>query len=78
MVLTCVREGMNVIEKQTAALFGVPQLVQAPDGSVTVGDGDHIRVPFLTIRTLVLEAMAFGSFLWEVESHVDSKYKLSQ
>lgn len=76
-MLICDREGVNVIEKQTAALFGVPQLLQAPDGSVSVGEGDHIRVPFLTVRTLVLEAMAFGSFLWEVESHVDSKYKLS-
>ena len=69
---------MNVIEKQTAALFGAPQMVQGADGTVTLGNDDEIRVPFLTVRTLILEAMAFGSFLWQVESHVDSKYKLSQ
>lgn len=69
---------MNVIEKQTAALFGAPQLVQAADGSVTLSNDDEIRVPFLTVSTLILEAMTFGSFLWEVESHVDSKYKLSR
>ena len=66
-----------MIEKQTAALFGAPQLLQAADGSMTVGNDEEIRVPFLTVRTLILEAMAFGSFLWEVESHVDSKYELS-
>jgi len=35
---------------------------------------EHIQISFKGLKRLVLEAVTFGSFLWDVESHVDSRY----
>ncbi|KAL5702853.1 hypothetical protein ACHQM5_028017 [Ranunculus cassubicifolius] len=61
------KEAINVIEKQTWALFGDEKS----------GD-NNIDVTFSSLERLVLEAVAFGSFLWDVESSVDSVYGLKK
>eukprot|EP00850_Spirogloea_muscicola_P021441 SM000249S08252 [mRNA] locus=s249:151687:154175:- [translate_table: standard] len=71
------REGVNVIERHAEALFGRPQLMMGPDGQVTVASDDTVRTSMAGLRRMVLEAVAFGSFLWDVESHVDSQYKVA-
>ncbi|KAG6546904.1 hypothetical protein Mapa_011520 [Marchantia paleacea] len=70
------KESLNVIEKHAEALFGKPEIRVAPDGSFTVESDDTIRVSFSGLRRLVLEAVAFGSFLWDAESYVDSQYNI--
>ncbi|WZZ01564.1 hypothetical protein YC2023_073892 [Brassica napus] len=35
---------------------------------------EHIQISFKGPKRLLLEAVTFGSFLWDVESHVDSRY----
>lgn len=62
------QEVVNVIEKHTWALFG--------DDDIT---GEHeIVITFSSLERLVLEAAAFGSFLWDVERLVDSRYTLKK
>ncbi|KAL5702851.1 hypothetical protein ACHQM5_028015 [Ranunculus cassubicifolius] len=61
------REAINLIEKHTWALFGDEK----------IGD-DNMDVTFTSLERLVLEAVAFGSFLWDVESSVDSVYELTK
>jgi hypothetical protein len=63
-------EAVNVIEKHAWALFGDEKhgLVE-PDREISVTSS--------YLQKLVLEAVAFGSFLWDVESLVDSVYTLS-
>lgn len=65
------REAANLIEKHTWALFGCP--VKKNDD-----DSEIIAVSASGLRRLVLEAVAFGSFLWEVERYVDSVYRLKE
>lgn len=60
------KETVNVVEKHTWAIFG--------DGSI---DGE-IVISFSNLERLALEAVAFGSFLWEVERSVDSTYTLQK
>lgn len=58
------KEAVAIIEKHTEALFG-----RAANG------GDQIiNISIGGLKKLVLEAVAFGSFLWEVETFVDSRY----
>ncbi|KAL5702850.1 hypothetical protein ACHQM5_028014 [Ranunculus cassubicifolius] len=61
------KEAINLIEKHTWALFEDKK----------IGD-DNIDVTFTSLERLVLEAVAFGSFLWDVESSVDSVYGLTK
>lgn len=68
------KEAVSLIEKQTQALFGRPDIKVLDDGSVNAKDGQMITITFIELTHLVLEAAAFGSFLWEAESHVESKY----
>jgi hypothetical protein len=70
------KESLNVIEKHAEALFGKPEIRIAPDGTFKVVSDDTIRVSFSGLRRLVLEAVAFGTFLWDVETSVDSQYSL--
>jgi len=65
------REAANLIEKHTWALFGHPEKNNDDDDKV-------IAVSASGLRRLVLEAVAFGSFLWEVERYVDSVYRLKE
>lgn len=63
------KEVLNLIEKHSCALFG--------DQNVGMLDANEvISTSFLSMKRLVLEAVAFGSFLWDVEEYVDTVYKL--
>lgn len=68
------KEGVNIIEKHAEALFGRPEIRITPDGSMAVAKDEVIRISFTGLNSLVLEAVTFGSFLWDVESYVDSRY----
>jgi hypothetical protein len=59
-------EMANVIEKQAEALFGQIEL-QRPKGK-----DEAIIITLSGFERLVLEAVAFGSFLWDAETYVDS------
>uniref|UniRef100_A0A2P2JMK1 Uncharacterized protein n=2 Tax=Rhizophora mucronata TaxID=61149 RepID=A0A2P2JMK1_RHIMU len=63
------KEAVNLIEKHSRALFG--------DEMAGLVENDKvILTSFLSLRRLVLEAVAFGSFLWDTEEYVNSVFKL--
>ncbi|KAF5957878.1 hypothetical protein HYC85_005103 [Camellia sinensis] len=68
------KEAVTIIEKHTEALFGRPEIVITPEGTVDSSKDELIKISFGGLKRLVLEAVTFGSFLWDVESHVDSRY----
>ncbi|CAN1131054.1 UV-B-induced protein At3g17800, chloroplastic [Linum perenne] len=58
-------EAMSLIERQSWGVFG------------DCGDDDEsVVTSFSSLRRLVLEAVAFGRFLWDSEEYVDSVFKL--
>ena len=65
---------ISLIEKQTQALFGRPDIRVASDGSIEVPNDEMVSITFSGLSCLVLEAVAFGSFLWDSESFVDARY----
>ncbi|KAF9606193.1 hypothetical protein IFM89_023648 [Coptis chinensis] len=65
------KEAVNLIEKHTWALFGDEKIGELDSGS-------DIVITFPSLERLVLEAVAFGSFLWDVERSVDSAYGLQE
>ncbi|XP_030541199.1 UV-B-induced protein At3g17800, chloroplastic isoform X2 [Rhodamnia argentea] len=68
------KEAVSIIEKHTEALFGRPEIVITPEGTVDSSRDELIKISFGGLKRLVLEAVTFGSFLWDVESFVDSRY----
>ncbi|XVF09383.1 hypothetical protein REPUB_Repub07fG0088100 [Reevesia pubescens] len=68
------KEAVSIIEKHTEALFGRPEIVITPQGTVDSSKDELIKISFGGLKRLVLEAVTFGSFLWDVESFVDSRY----
>ncbi|XP_030947455.1 UV-B-induced protein At3g17800, chloroplastic [Quercus lobata] len=68
------KEAISLIEKQTQALFGRPDIRIAEDGSIDTSNDEVLAITFTGLTMLVLEAVAFGSFLWVAESYVESKY----
>ena len=68
------KEAVCIIEKHTEALFGRPEIVITPQGTVDSSKDELIKISFAGLKRLVLEAVTFGSFLWDVESFVDSRY----
>ncbi|KAK4283371.1 hypothetical protein QN277_000326 [Acacia crassicarpa] len=68
------KEAVSMIEKHTEALFGRPEIVITAEGAIDSSKGENIKISFGGLKTLVLEAVTFGSFLWDVESFVDSSY----
>lgn len=68
------KEAVSIIEKHTEALFGRPEIMITPEGTVDSSKDEVIKISFGGLRRLVLEAVTFGSFLWDVESYVDSRY----
>lgn len=68
------REAMLLIEKQTQALFGRPDIRVTEGGSLAARDDLVVSITFLGLTMLVLEAVAFGSFLWDAEDYVEPKY----
>ncbi|XP_068666263.1 UV-B-induced protein At3g17800, chloroplastic-like [Aristolochia californica] len=65
------KEAVNLIERHTWALFGDDE--KGRDGSDEI-----VHATISSLRRLVLEAVAFGSFLWDVEAYVDSFYRLTE
>ncbi|CAI5482762.1 unnamed protein product [Closterium sp. Yama58-4] len=70
------KESVEVIERHTEALFGKPKVETNEEGVAVVKD-DAARLTVSTLRRLVLEAVAFGGFLWDVESFVDTRFKIT-
>ncbi|XP_077230787.1 UV-B-induced protein At3g17800, chloroplastic-like [Tasmannia lanceolata] len=68
------KEAVGIIEKHTEALFGRPEIVITPRGTIDSSKDDVIKISFSGLTRLVLEAVTFGSLLWDVESYVDSRY----
>ncbi|XP_019059055.1 PREDICTED: UV-B-induced protein At3g17800, chloroplastic isoform X2 [Tarenaya hassleriana] len=60
-------EGRNLIENQSLALLGQEK-----------GDDETIVTSFSSLKRLVLEAVAFGTFLWDAEEYVDGVFKLRE
>lgn len=60
------KEAMNLIEKHSCALFGDEKLDEV------------ISTSLASQKRFVLEALAFGSFLWDSEEYIGSAYKLKQ
>ncbi|CAN0908011.1 UV-B-induced protein At3g17800, chloroplastic [Linum grandiflorum] len=69
------KEAVGLIEKQTQALFGRPEIMVAEDGSLGASNDEAMTVAFSGLTMLVLEAVTFGSFMWDSESYVESKYQ---
>ncbi|KAM7471058.1 hypothetical protein LguiA_009241 [Lonicera macranthoides] len=68
------KEAVSIMEKHTEALFGRPDITMTPEGTVNSSKDKLMKISFGCLRRLVLEAVTFGSFLWDVESYVDSRY----
>ncbi|KAJ0051416.1 hypothetical protein Pint_03517 [Pistacia integerrima] len=68
------KEAISLIEKQTQALFGRPDIRILEDGSIDTSNDEVVALTFSGLTMLVLEAVAFGSFLWDAETDVESKY----
>ncbi|XP_073144815.1 UV-B-induced protein At3g17800, chloroplastic-like [Henckelia pumila] len=68
------KEAIGIIEKHTEALFGRPEIVVTPEGTIDSSKDEQIKISFGGLKRLVLEAVTFGSFLWDVESYVDMRY----
>lgn len=68
------KEAISLIEKQTQALFGRPDIRVSKDGSIETSNDEVLSLTFSGLTMLVLEAVAFGSFLWVQENYVDIKY----
>lgn len=68
------KESFSLIEKQTQALFGKPDIRVSDDGSIDTSNDEIVAVSLSGLTMLVLEAVALGSFLWDAEGYVESKY----
>ncbi|KAM0059211.1 hypothetical protein Hdeb2414_s0005g00178981 [Helianthus debilis subsp. tardiflorus] len=69
------KETVSLIEKQTQALFGRPDIKVSEDGLLGADNDEVVSVTFSGLTMLILEAVAFGSFLWDAENYVESKYQ---
>lgn len=71
------KESRSIAEKHTHALFKGTDFYISADGCMREGGNKGgAQLNFLRSKGLVLEAVAFGSFLWDVEAYVDSYYSL--
>lgn len=68
------KEAVSIIEKHTEALFGRPEIVITPQGTIDTSKDELVTISLGGLKRLALEAVTFGSFLWDVESYVDSRY----
>ncbi|KAH9618357.1 hypothetical protein KSS87_019783 [Heliosperma pusillum] len=68
------REAMMLIERQTQAIFGRPDIKVSGGGVLETENDEIVSISFSGLTMLVLEAVAFGSFLWDAEDYVESKY----
>lgn len=65
------KEAVRLIERHACALFGGDQTLSESSNEV-------ISTSFGTLRRYVLEAIAFGSFLWDAEEFVSPAYELEE
>ncbi|KAM7258489.1 hypothetical protein ACFE04_014230 [Oxalis oulophora] len=72
------KESVSLIEKQTQALFGRPDIKVRDDGSLDTSSDEVLALSFSGLTMLVLDAVGFGSFMWDAESYVESKYHFVQ
>jgi hypothetical protein len=72
------KEAISLIEKQTQALFGRPDIKILDDGSLVTSSDEVVALTFSGLTMLVLDAVGFGSFMWDAESYVESKYHFIQ
>ncbi|KAI5074514.1 hypothetical protein GOP47_0010475 [Adiantum capillus-veneris] len=71
------KESCSIVIKHTEALFKELDFRVSSNGSMRSGGKDEgTQLNFLRSKGLVLEAVAFGSFLWDVETYVDSYYSI--
>nr|GLL42812.1 UV-B-induced protein At3g17800, chloroplastic-like [Ipomoea trifida] len=63
------KSAMNLIERQSSALFG-------DEGSGLLESNEVISTSLASLKRIVLEAIAFGSFLWDTEEYVNNIYDL--
>ncbi|KAK4750834.1 hypothetical protein SAY87_004316 [Trapa incisa] len=68
------KEAVGIIEKHTEALFGRPEIMITPEGTVDSSRDELITISFTGLKSIIMEAVTFGSFLWDVESYVDSRF----
>lgn len=65
------KEALNLIEKHSYALFGDKK-------TGLVASDEVILTSLASLKRIVLEAIAFGSFLWDAEEYVRIVYKLKE
>jgi hypothetical protein len=63
------KEAVNLVRSYSCALFN-------SEGFDSAENDDVILTSFSSLKRLVLEAVAFGSFLWETEDYINNVYKL--
>lgn len=63
------KAALNLIERQSNALFG-------DERSGVVEKNEVISTSLASLKRIVLEAIAFGSFLWDTEEYVNNIYDL--
>lgn len=63
-------EASNLIQRHSWALFGDSM-------ELSQGNDEAVILDPSSLKRLLLEAIAFGSFLWDVEDYVDEVYKLT-
>ncbi|CAA0840544.1 Protein of unknown function (DUF760 [Striga hermonthica] len=59
------KESVSLVGRHSRALFGDEE-------------ADVIKTSFASVKRFLLEAVAFGSFLWDVETRVNSEYVLEE
>lgn len=71
------KEAQGLVEKQTDALFGELRTMIMPSGMIDQSKDEIIKISFASLKRLIMEALTFGSFLWDVETYVDSRHQLA-
>lgn len=64
------KEAVRLIERHACALFG--------DDETLLESNEVISTSFASLKRFVLEAIAFGSFLWDAEEYVKAVYELEE
>ncbi|CAA2936495.1 Hypothetical predicted protein [Olea europaea subsp. europaea] len=65
------KEALNLIERHCCALFG-------DENTGLLETDNSISTSFASLKRFVLEAVAYGSFLWDAEECVNAVYKLEE
>lgn len=68
------REAFAIIKKHTEARLGRPESVITPKGTNDSSKDELIKISSAGFRRLMLEAITFGSFLWDVERYANVRY----